>query len=76
MANYSPGTLIGPGNVISANLIGILISGAVGRRRDRPRQPDRHRFNGQPATWATPRTAFRLMMPPGIRSKETTWVCR
>ena len=27
MADYSPGTLIGPGNVISANLIGILISG-------------------------------------------------
>ena len=29
VANYSPGTLIGPGNVISANLIGILISGAT-----------------------------------------------
>ena len=29
MANYSPGTIIGPGNVISANLIGILISGAA-----------------------------------------------
>ena len=28
VADYSPGTLIGPGNVISANLIGILISGA------------------------------------------------
>ena len=28
MADYSPGTLIGPGNVISANLIGVLISGA------------------------------------------------
>jgi Calx-beta domain len=27
VANYSPGTLIGPGNVISANLIGIFISG-------------------------------------------------
>ena len=28
VADYSPGTLIGPGNVISENLIGILISGA------------------------------------------------
>ena len=28
VADYSPGTLIGPGNVISANLIGVLISGA------------------------------------------------
>src|SRR5262249_29150636 len=28
VTDYSPGTLIGPGNVISANLIGILISGA------------------------------------------------
>jgi hypothetical protein len=28
VANYSPGTLIGPSNVISANLIGVLISGA------------------------------------------------
>ena len=28
MADYSPGTLIGPGNVISANLIGVFISGA------------------------------------------------
>jgi Calx-beta domain len=28
VADYSPGTLIGPGNVISANLLGILISGA------------------------------------------------
>ncbi len=28
VANYSPGTMIGPGNVISANLLGILISGA------------------------------------------------
>ena len=27
VANYSPGTVIGPGNVISANLIGIFISG-------------------------------------------------
>ncbi len=29
VANYSPGTLIGPGNVISANLLGILVSGAA-----------------------------------------------
>ena len=29
VADYSPGTLIGPGNVISANLIGVLISGAT-----------------------------------------------
>ena len=29
VANYSPGTLIGPGNVISANLVGILISGST-----------------------------------------------
>ncbi len=28
VADYAPGTLIGPGNVISANLIGVLISGA------------------------------------------------
>ena len=28
VADYSPGTLIGPGNVISANLIGVFISGA------------------------------------------------
>ena len=28
VADYSPGTSIGPGNVISANLIGVLISGA------------------------------------------------
>ncbi len=28
MANYSPGTIIGPGNIISANLIGIFSSGA------------------------------------------------
>ena len=32
VANFSPGTLIGPGNVISANLIGIFIS-----RAPRPR---------------------------------------
>ena len=29
VANYSPGTVIGPGNVISANLIGIFISGPL-----------------------------------------------
>ena len=28
MTDYSPGTQIGPGNVISANLIGVFISGA------------------------------------------------
>jgi hypothetical protein len=28
VADYSPGTLIGPGNVISDNLVGVLISGA------------------------------------------------
>jgi hypothetical protein len=28
VADFSPGTVIGPGNVISANLIGVLISGA------------------------------------------------
>ena len=28
VADYVPGTLIGPGNVISANLIGVLVSGA------------------------------------------------
>ena len=29
VADYAPGTVIGPGNVISANLIGVLISGAT-----------------------------------------------
>ncbi|MFI5457958.1 MAG: beta strand repeat-containing protein, partial [Isosphaerales bacterium] len=29
VANYSAGTAVGPGNVISANLIGVLISGAT-----------------------------------------------
>ena len=29
MADTAPGTVIGPGNVISANLIGVLISGAT-----------------------------------------------
>jgi hypothetical protein len=28
VADYAPGTLIGPGNVISANLMGVLVSGA------------------------------------------------
>ena len=46
VADYSPGTLIGPGNVISANLLGVLISGASADRRDRRRQPDRHRLTG------------------------------
>ncbi len=36
VADYSPGTLIGPGNVISDNQIGVLISGRVGDRRHRP----------------------------------------
>ncbi len=44
VADYSPGTLIGPGNVISANLIGILDLGRAGDGRDRSRQLDRHRF--------------------------------
>ena len=42
----APGTTIGPGNVISANVIGVLISGATRHRRHRDRQPDRHRFVG------------------------------
>ena len=29
VADTAPGTMIGPGNVISANLIGVLISGAT-----------------------------------------------
>jgi hypothetical protein len=29
VADYSPGTVIGPGNVISANLLGVLVSGAA-----------------------------------------------
>jgi len=29
VADYAPGTLVGPGNVISANLMGVLISGAT-----------------------------------------------
>ncbi len=47
VANYSPDTVIGPGNVISDNLIGILISGAHGDRRDCSRQLDRHRYHRQ-----------------------------
>ena len=47
-----------------------------GDRCDRPRQPDRHRFDRARPTWATPSAEFRSTTPPAIRSKETTWVCR
>ena len=47
VADTAPGTVIGPGNVISANLIGVSISGADGHRCHRDRQPDRHRFDGR-----------------------------
>ncbi len=44
VADTAPGTMIGPGNVISANLIGVLISGAHGHPGHSDRQPDWHRF--------------------------------
>ena len=37
VADTAPGTVIGPGNVISANLIGVLISGSGATRCDRDR---------------------------------------
>ena len=43
VAVYSPQNTIGPGNVISGNLLGVNISGSLGQRGRGSRQPDRHR---------------------------------
>ena len=53
MAVFSPQNTIGPGNVISGNLRGVLISGATATGNLVVRQPDRHRLAAARSTWAT-----------------------
>ena len=45
VADFSPGTVIGPGNVISGNSQGVLISGPNAHWCLGPRQPDRDRYH-------------------------------
>ena len=47
MVVFSPQNTIGPGNVISGNLRGVLISGRDRDQEPGPGQPDRHRRHGR-----------------------------
>ena len=72
VADTAPGTTIGPGNVISANLIGVSISGATATGVTVDRQPDRHRFDRREPTWATPRQGVEIESASGrSRSRAT-----
>ena len=65
VAVYSPGTQCRPGNVISANLIGVLISGADGHRGTVTGNLIGTDSTARP-TWATPRQGVLIESPAGV----------